>query len=193
MAHPAVDDIRGLCRTAFEDLNESDIPMLYYITWNPKPRYYPHIPNGYNPQTQDYDQSWCTMLNTLKGIARCSSKFCILPEISENGKLHCHGWFLKDDKIKWLKSIYPMLHRHGMIRCTKVKEIRDGFDEYMQEDLDDTVQLFTDTKLMLFSHNTYKPLFKHMNKNKIFAWADENIEEEKKPFKKVDVTDYFNI
>lgn len=189
MAHPPARSIRDFLRQSKNSLDKYDLPKLRYITWNPKGQVYAHQPNGYDPQDQSYDSSWLNMLNKLKYIRRCSSKFCILPEISENGKLHCHGWFVITDNIKWIKSVQPMLYHNGMIRITKVKEVRKDFDSYMQEDLDDTLNFIRDDKIVCLSHLTYDLLFDHIRKQQILLFGEED-DEEKKPIS-IDITTYF--
>jgi len=189
MAHPRSESIRQLLKLARRSIEKNDLPKLRYITWNPQKRIYAHQPNGYDPVDQSYDSSWLNMINKLKYIKRCSTKFCILPEISEAGKLHCHGWFVLSDNIKWIKQVQPLLYNNGMLRITKVKEVRKDFDGYMQEDLDDTINLMRDTKTLCLTHQTYDELFNYIKQQRILLFGEDD-DEEDKPVS-IDITTYF--
>lgn len=183
--------VKTISQSAFADIDESMIGTLYYITWNPRNSVYAHVPNGYDPQSQTYDVSWHNMISYLKLIRRCSDCFCILPEISDAGKLHCHGWFNMKDKIKWVKSVYPTLYRHGMIRIKKVKEIRDDFDDYMHEDLNETLNYIRDPTPMCLTHESLSDIIEYLRRKKIILY-DETVDfHYKHNVKSVDITSFF--
>lgn len=189
MAHPRVGILKEIVKLCRQDIEDDDLKHIRYITWNPKNNNV-YRNNGYNFKTQSFDEGWVQMLRWLKYIKRCSKKYCILPEVSENGKLHCHGWFVMSDKIKWMKFVQPLLFRRGMIRITKLKEMRKKFDYYMQKDLDETVSLLDDHDLICLSHITHESLFGTIKKRKILnikKYADPK----DKP-KSVDMRVYFD-
>ena len=44
------------------------------------------------------------VLKYLKYLRRHAGYFCVVPEISDVGRLHCHGWFVISDKIKMAQT-----------------------------------------------------------------------------------------
>jgi len=100
---------------------------VYLFTWNPKDKFFP---DGNN-----YVMKWDTMLcRVIKHLTRCMSKFCIIPEVSDNGRLHCHGWFVIKDKVKWNKSVRQIIARHGFMKMNRLRATA-GFD-YYKKDMD---------------------------------------------------------
>lgn len=191
---PIADKQHSMCDRALEDI-PTDTNRLYWITWNPKPVYYINQPNGFNRKTCTYDDDWIRMLDLLMTINRASKYYCITPEVSDNGKLHCHGWFVMTDKIKWIKSVYPTLYRNGMIRTRHCKVQRDDFDSYMRQEFDDTLTMFRDPKLFVLSHLTYKYLKTHINAHRIMlSNADgEQVLKKKAVMRRKDIADYFGV
>lgn len=120
------------------------------ITWNPKPRFYNYDHLGEN----DYNLQWETMLKVLLKITRCSSLYCIIPEVSDQGKLHCHGWFNITDKRKYYKSFLPSLKRNGLVKINRCRTLKDEVFKYYRKDVDTTFQLLTDFNYPVLSHDT---------------------------------------
>lgn len=131
MARPAIstmEDIIEVC-TRYENMIKDDLSKVYFITWNPKPKFYGHSFSGHN----DFNLQWETMImEVIKKVIRCSKCFCLIPEVSIKGKLHLHGWIRIDDKVKWNKATYPMFVRTGMAKVSKAKCMK-GFYYYKKE------------------------------------------------------------
>lgn len=103
--------------------------QVYMFTWNPAPKFYEYDKLGNN----QYKKQWLKMLNLLKKINRCSKCYCIVPEISDDGKLHCHGWFRLDDRIKWLKSVRRAIVANGFMKINKLYVPIEKIDYYYKE------------------------------------------------------------
>lgn len=117
----------------FAEFTETDIDYttdtVYLFTWNPKTKgvFY-----------DDYPRRWKEMVTILKNFNRCMSKYCIIPEISPACRLHCHGWFVIKDMIKWQKSVFGILQNNGMFKMNKLKHIH-GL-KYYKKDIENTIQ-----------------------------------------------------
>lgn len=103
------------------------------ITWNPKPREFGQIGRGGKTKT-NYLKQWKEMLiKVLFYIRRVSNFFCILPELSLKGKLHCHGWLRLDDPIKWHKQVVHKLNANGSLAVVKMNSTNSLY--YYRKDL----------------------------------------------------------
>jgi len=109
---------------------------IYLFTWNPRPNFYEYRKIGNNA----YDRQWIEMISVLKDLRRCSEQFCIVPEISDDGKLHCHGWFALTDKIKWLKSVKKRITNNGFMKINKLHTPIENIDYYYKE-IDETKEI----------------------------------------------------
>jgi len=117
---------RETAENAEEDIDYT-YDEVYLFTWNPKDKFFP---DGNN-----YVMKWDTMLcRVIKHLSRCMSKFCIVPEVSDNGRLHCHGWFVIRDKVKWNKSVRQIIARHGFMKINRLRAVA-GF-QYYKKDMD---------------------------------------------------------
>lgn len=127
-----------------EDDALSDLRPIYLFTWNPKDSF-----------TNDDEpiRKWDTMLiRVLKHFKRCMQYYAVMPEISDQGRLHCHGWFIIKDKIKWIKSVLPLIKRNGHFKMNKMKVPKALY--YYKKDAEDT-QGILHTSTLPFSHYTY--------------------------------------
>lgn len=103
--------------------------VVYLITWNPRPNFYQYDKLGQN----DYIAQWIKMMTVLKKLTRVSKCFCIVPEISDEGKLHCHGWFHMTDRIKWLKSVKRAFQYNGFMKINKLNTAIEKIDYYYKD------------------------------------------------------------
>lgn len=108
-----------------------DMHTVYLFTWNPKDKV-----KGIQ---HEYTNKWKGMINILKHFSRCMSKYSIVPEVSDAGRLHCHGWFIIKDKIKWHKSVHKLLTSNGLFKMNKMKG-KKGL-EYYKKDIELTINL----------------------------------------------------
>lgn len=155
MAHPQGSESIG---SELAIMNEAETSALgldtsvpfRFLTWNPKPRYIDHqkfTPNNYNLQ-------WYTMLLTLISVMqRACSMYCFIPEIGENGKLHCHGWFLVKDMVKFHKSFLPTLRRKGFVKIDKISKLSNKSFDYYKKDLVETKRFLEDFEIIAVSHD----------------------------------------
>jgi len=137
MAHPkaeiSLEDIEISVDDAEDDINDDDI--VHFITWNPNDK-------KLESPGHDYNNKWKLMAHWLRHLDRCCKKYCILPEVSDVGRLHCHGWLIIKDKIKWCKSVLPILSKRGFVQVTKQKHKNKGM-QYYKEDLHETYEIVT--------------------------------------------------
>lgn len=155
---------------AIKQNHEDDIEgsVMYAFTCNPKAQFYEHV-DGVDKYDPCYQHNWKKMISVLKHLNRCCSKYLIIPETSETGKLHCHGWFVMKDSIKWKKSVKGILEKQlGFIKINKVTD-NNAFlkKSYYSKDLEETLTLIGDHKLMLLGHLTCKNVLEYISKQKI--------------------------
>lgn len=127
---------------------------VYLFTWNPRPNFYEYRKIGGN----NYAKQWVLMISVLKDLSRCSNCFCIVPEISDEGKIHCHGWFSLDDKLKWSKSVLGNIQRNGFMKINKLNTSIEKIDYYYKE-IDDTKDVLSQNFYVL-THFTMKEVLK---------------------------------
>lgn len=157
--------------TESAELNILPSDQVYLFTWNP---------NDKRICPQDHNMKWDTMvLKYLKYLKRACRIFCVVPEISDMGRLHCHGWFVINDKIKWHKQVLHKFTRNGrfkmdIMRCTKalcyyVKDL-----EVTQGVLNYPVPYTHDTHSEWITHLQLKYLnkskIKNIDINQYFDW-----------------------
>ena len=162
---------------------------VYMFTWNPKPTFYEYRKLGNN----DYISQWVLMISVLKEFSRCSDMYCFIPEISDEGKLHVHGWFMLSDKLKWLKSVRPLLRKNGFMKINRLHTKIEKIDYYYKE-IDETKDILNQYFYVL-THFTigeilrevrqkflYKRVKKTQRKNwmvdRLFAAQDAAVEDE---------------
>lgn len=158
-----------ICESCEEDIGEDDTVMLF--TWNPSDK---------SISPLDRNMKWDTMISKyLKGLHRCCKKFCVVPEVSEMGRLHCHGWFIIKDKVKWVKSVLPKLQRHGMFKMNKMNS-KKGL-AYYKKDYEVTNELLRMS--LPFCHYTVNSYMKYLRKEYL-----KKVEKHKN----VDITSFFD-
>lgn len=166
-------------RNAF---NEIDIlEKVYLITWNPKPRFYNYQPFEEN----DYNLQWMTMIDVLCMADRCCSNYAFVPEISPEGKLHMHGWFIISDKVKYHKSFLPSLKRNGFIKKLPANSHGWKTFQYHVKDVQETVEYLTEFDNIVLTPDTtdslkkrirrYRTLCDKIDKPKKFAIQKQNV------------------
>lgn len=127
---------RILYKDAWENIEEMD--DVIFITWNPKPRFYPCTEERDGLISINYNVQWLMMLQKLVLVDRCCRNYGIVAEVSDTGKLHCHGFLVLKDKIKYNKQFLPTLQRNGFVKVTVAKSHK--WFEYHVEDVDETIQ-----------------------------------------------------
>lgn len=137
---------RNLYHEAFNNINEDDYVLLF--TWNPKPRFY--------DKTTCYTTQWLTMLNVLKEINKCSYNYAIAAELSDSGKLHCHGFIVLQDKVKWLKSVRPRIQRGGFMKHGKANSHEWKVFKYHVKEVDVTYEMINKEVPIVLTPHSYK-------------------------------------
>lgn len=171
MAHPLKVDMYNDVKTdmmeqIYEDIEEAEGSIetndtVYFITWNPNNKF-----NRPVRKSKEYNTQWCEMIcKKLRHLRRCCKKYCIIPEISDAGRLHCHGWIVIHDKIKWIKSVKPKIEKGGYMKMTKQKYKSKGF-KYYKEDIVDTFNIITDHTFPLTYDNQHVILKSYRTKLK---------------------------
>lgn len=148
MALPLIPQTaRTMYRSAWQDIEEYDKVLL--ITWNPRPRFYNYDLHGEN----DYNMQWRTMLDKLQWANRCLSRYAFVAEISDDGKLHMHGFMVVSDRIKYNKSFLPSLRVNGFIKVSKANSKMWKTFKYHVKDLSATSAYITDSLYVLTHEN----------------------------------------
>lgn len=120
---PSRQEVFESIELAESTLSKDDI--VFFVTWNPSPQ------KRYYSDSLLYDHKWDSMLTrVLLKLKHCCSKYCILPEITTNGRLHCHGWIVIDDLIKWKKSMVGTFKKEGFLKIDKQRYQKSGLDYY---------------------------------------------------------------
>lgn len=156
MAQPAKIS-KVVYKDAWQDIEDYDKVML--ITWNPKPKFYDYSIYGPN----DFNMQWRTMMELLIQAYRACCRFAFVPEVSDEGKLHMHGWYVVSDRVKYNKSFLPSLYRSGFIKKSRAKShefktfkyhIKELYEthQYLNE-FDGTTMVITHENVMLLKHN----------------------------------------
>lgn len=150
---------------AYGSLDSDD--SIYLLTWNPQPRFYNYDHNGNN----DYIMQWYTMLRTLLKSIRCLSKYAFTAEISDQGKLHIHGFLVVSDKVKYHKSFLPSLRKNGFIKLVKLKKLQRKSVKYHVKDLRETSLYFAQEPELpiVLTHDNQKEINKMYHKYVLFV------------------------
>lgn len=101
---------------------------VQYFTWNPNDKKLGY----FKTHTDKWDAMY---IKVLIDFRLCMSKYCIVPEVSEVGRLHCHGWYVKKDNIKYHKRVLPKLNRYGQFKPSKRRSANG--DYYYKKTSDD--------------------------------------------------------
>lgn len=75
-----------------------------------------------------------TIPDLYRRIKRVSKDFSIYPEMTINGRIHYHIILSIDDKIKWHKSVLPILKYQGFVDISKIKDYIKT-KEYCEKDV----------------------------------------------------------
>lgn len=170
MALPPVfsDQHRQPYVSAWSDIN-FDEDTVWLITWNPKPKFYNYDKYGEN----DYNMQWHTMIDALSKSIRCLLKFAFVPEVSEVGKLHMHGWYVIKDKVKYRKSFKRMLLRTGMVKESQVKYHEWKTYKYHIKELKDiTPQFVTNIRPLCYTHENRKYIERSLTLKQVLVAVD---------------------
>lgn len=167
MADENTDLSKKVYEYAWDEIMEYDKVML--ITWNPKPRFYAYDQYGDN----NYVRQWDTMLEILCEAYRTCSRFAFVPEISEDGKLHMHGWYVVADRLKYCKSFLPSLRRAGFIKKSKARTHDWKAFKYHVKEVDETLAFLPGYESIVITHMNYGYFKKRVNWQRILNFEME--------------------
>lgn len=152
MAHTKRVSPQELATLAEADIDYST-DTVNLFTWNPSPKFYG---NTYN--REEFRQKWDKMLcKVIRWFPRCMSKYCVIPEVSDAGRLHCHGWFVLKDKVKWNLSVRKILAHNGYIKVNKLRHV-NGLS-YYKKDMNSLGTYFPNRETVI-THRNLKQAFK---------------------------------
>jgi len=155
------------------ELNKGDFVMLF--SWNPSDKYISPL---------DHDLKWETMVcKYLKHIKRCSRVYCIVPEFSPVGRLHCHGWLVIHDMIKWIKSVMPRFKRSGQTRFNQMRSSK-ALEYYLKDTRVTSGILKTSAPFSHMTHEDYLDEYKKQTLLKITKKTSQH--------KNINMSDYFD-
>lgn len=166
-------DLAKICE---EEIDYS-LDYIQTFTWSVRPKQL-RIWGG-----DSYESQWKCMVLQLQIIKRCCDKYVILPEISDDGRLHCHGWFNVSDKIKYFKQFLPTMRRYGFIDVRKMKS--PNWFSYITKNLVTTVQVITGFDDLVLTRYNLEDVVKNI------YMIDREKHIAKNTLKLMDVTKYF--
>lgn len=136
-----------LIKDAEESIDNSS-PLLL-ITWSPNPKCMP------TNLIKAHDKFVYMIFSKMRA---CMEYWCILPEVSPDGRLHYHGWYQVKDTKKWFLSLLPRMKCMGFVKINTAKHYEiNNFDPegnalyYYKKELIETI---FDSNYVL-SHNDY--------------------------------------
>ena len=134
----------------------------------------------------NYEKNWKKMITVLRHLRRCCSKYLIIPEVSDAGKLHCHGWICIKDKIKWKKSVRRSIAKHGFIKELKIHNNSSFFTRsYYSKEIEESISLMIDFNIILFGHLNEAELLRYLRIKDILL--------AKECHPQLDITHYFSF
>lgn len=113
----------GFADEASGDIYDTDYVVAF--TLSPDPNRYPTNDPG--------DQYRILMPYIFKGIKNIFSTFCFTPELTQNGNIHIHGWYVVLDKIKYFKYWLPKVKQLGR---TDIQKMGKGWLDYCKKDME---------------------------------------------------------
>jgi len=133
--------------------------ILYAFTWSPDPNKYPTV----KPRSQ-YK---CLLRHCLLSAYKCFGKFVFVPELTNNGYVHIHGYYTIKDKVKLHKWFLPKCRQYGFVLIKSKQINKEWYDDYITKDIASTNQILGDDlpiPLTHKNHEAYKFLWnKHRN------------------------------
>lgn len=152
MAHPLPRDIEDCYVDLYLAEKDMNFPTndIWLFTWNPRDT---------GAILTNHDQKWRYMLEAFHKFLRCMKQFAVVPELSDAGRLHAHGWFIIGDKVKWHKAVLPYFKALGMFKMNKMNSLQALY--YYQKDLNETFNILTDDYFP-FTHVNAKDIRKRI-------------------------------
>lgn len=127
--------------TVFAEIAEADIfdtDEVCLFTWNPDPNRY--------PTTKPHEQYKILIDLLLINSSKVFSRFAFTPELTLNGNIHIHGWFVIKDKYKYFKWFLPKCKSFGFVKIDKMKS-KNALEEYYKKDINHMNELMNEYDL----------------------------------------------
>lgn len=130
-----------------EELDEVDLSNTIAFTWAPDPSKY--------ASTQPRKQYKALLSHILLSSFKYFDKFCFIPELTQAGNVHIHGWFILKDKIKYFKHFLPRCREFGFVYCKPMDSISWGKD-YMTKDIETSIAVIGEDLPIPLTHLNVK-------------------------------------
>lgn len=144
-------------------------PRFFALTWVPDPKRY---------KTKDPYKQYQTCLTYLRMASKVFEEYSFIPELTLDGNVHIHGYYLVKDMIKFFRKFLPMLKSCGFIKIKPITTMHD-WQAYMMKDMEQNQYLF-DGLPYPFDNDTIIPKWVYQSKKTM----------KKKTYRKT-VLDYF--
>lgn len=134
----------------FQAVNDvTPVDTIYFFTLSPRPSKL-----HYEQQLNYAQHIW----ETLFDIHQVMDKFCIIPELNQNGNIHYHGWFSIKDLYRYNRYWLPRMKKVGFVKVSKCKVnfLSDSIPyAYHLKDFDEMVSQMYPFPIPL-THSTYR-------------------------------------
>lgn len=107
---------------------------IHAFTLNPNPKKY---------KSTDPCEQYATLLQCLfkyKYLNACFEEYYFVPELTENGNVHIHGYYKIKDKVKYYRWFLPACKAWGFIKV-KSKNIDDEWIEYVNKTIEEMKEI----------------------------------------------------
>lgn len=170
-----VDYYEAFCQDACDDLDEIDKTNVIAFTWSPDPNKY--------PSTEPRKQYKCLLKHILLSSYKYFRLFCFVPELTLQGNVHIHGWYVISDRIKYFKHFLPACRQYGFV---KIKDhVTDDWYKYIEKSVSETIQILGADLPIPITHKSVRAYAHLFNKGRAIKYA-------RRKYNIKDITDYFN-
>lgn len=111
-----------------------DGQVIHAFTWNPNPARY---------GTNDVDKQYAKLLRIISKHSRCFHHFCFVPELTQQGNIHIHGFYTVIDPIKYHKGFLKSCKNFGHV-VIKNTRVDDDWRKYVKKDYDNMHYIISD-------------------------------------------------
>lgn len=141
-----------LYKDSVNDISVIDTSQLRSFTWSPDPSKYPS-----NVPKHQYKLLLTWVLLTAN---KFFSYFCFVPELTNNGNTHIHGFYIIKDPIKYYKWFIPRCKNLGFVMIKN--NVDTNWYDYCKKHLEEAIDIFPKLPIPLNNYNIdkYKKIFK---------------------------------
>jgi len=110
------------------ELDEINYSNLIAFTWAPDPNKYAVI--------KPKDQWRALLTHVLFRSHKYFSKFFFTPELTQDGNVHVHGWYIVRDKIAYFRNFLPRCRQFGFVKLKQRPQyqINQTWARYCEKD-----------------------------------------------------------